>query len=109
MGGGGCSGFEFGGLEDDEVLVDGLEGGVGEARGAVVERAAVEDEVEPLVEGAGGKAVEEGFLVEAAVVEVGVGEGSAEAGVGEGLAAVDEFGLEGGVEIVPGDPVGDPL
>jgi len=98
---------EFSGLEDDEVLVDGLEGGVGEAGGAVEQGAAEEDEVEPLHEGAGGQTVEEGLLVEASVVEVRVGEGGAEGWVGEGLAIVDELGFEGGVQVVFVNPVGD--
>ena len=58
------------GLEDDEVLVEGLQGGVGETGGAVEDRTAKEDHVEPFDERSAGKAIEDGLLVEAAGVEV---------------------------------------
>ena len=61
-------------LEDDEVLVEGLQGGIGEAGGAVEDGAAEEDHVHPLEEWASWEAVEDGLLVEAAGVEVGVAE-----------------------------------
>jgi len=61
-------------LEDDEVLVEGLQGGIGEAGGAVEDGAAEEDHVHPLEERAGRETVEDGLLVEAAGVKVGVAE-----------------------------------
>jgi len=100
---------EFFGFKDDHIFVEGLQGGVGEAGGSVEDGAAEDDHVEPFDEGAGGEAIEDGLLVEATGVEVGVAKGGAERGVGEALLAVDEFGLHGGVEVVLGDPVGDSL
>jgi len=55
------------GLEDDEVLIEGLQGGVGETGGAVENSSA-----NPLESGAAWKAVEDGLLVETAGVEVWV-------------------------------------
>ncbi len=95
------------GLEDDEVLVEGLQGGVGEAGGAVEDGAAEEDHVEPLEERTAGEAVEDGLLVEAAGVEVRVAEGGDERGVLQALAADDQLGFHGGVEVVLLDPAGD--
>ena len=94
-------------LENDEVLVEGLEGGVGEARGAVEDGPAKEDHVKPLEQGTAGKAVEDGFLVEAAGVEVGVAECGEEGRVLQALVAGDKLGLHGGVLVVFGDPVSD--
>src|SRR2546423_15572249 len=71
----GAAAAEFFGFEDDEVFVEGLQGGVGEAGCAVEDGAAAQDHVEPLEERAAGKAIEDGFLVEAAGVEVGGAEG----------------------------------
>ena len=62
-------------LQHDEVLVKGLEGGVGEAGGAVEDGSADKQHVEPLDERAGRETVEEGFLVEATLVEIFRGEG----------------------------------
>ena len=73
--GSGSAAAELSGLEDDEVLVEGLQGGVRDASGAVEDGAAEEDHVQPLEEGASGEAVEDGLLVEASGVEVGVAEG----------------------------------
>ena len=70
----GCE-AEFAGFEDDEVLVDGLEEGVGDAGAAVEEGATEEEHVGECEDGAGGELVEEGFLVEAAGGEGGVGGG----------------------------------
>ena len=100
---------QFAGLEDDEVLVDGLQEGVGEAGVSVEDGSAEEEHVEELDEGAGGELVEEGLLVEAAGMEVRVAEGGAEAGVGEALLRVDERGFHGAVTVVLFDPVGDAL
>ena len=62
-------------LEHDHGFVDGLEQGVGEA-GTAVEEAALEHvEQQELDQGAGGQAVEELLLVEAAAVEVALEEG----------------------------------
>jgi hypothetical protein len=97
------------GLENDEVLVEGLQGGVGEASDAVKDRSAEEDHVEPLDERAAGQAVEDGLLVEAARVEVWVAEGCDEGGILQALVADDQFGLHGGVEVVLLDPAGDAL
>ena len=83
------------GLEDDEVLVEGLQGGVGEAGGAVEDRAAKEDHVEPLDERAAGKAVEDGLLMEAAGVEVRVAKGCNERWILQALVADDQLGLHG--------------
>ena len=94
------------GLEDDEVLVDGLQGGVGEAGGTVEDRTAKEDHVEPLDEGSAWKTVEDGLLVEAAGVEVRVAESRHERRVLQALVSDDEFSLPGGVEIVLVDPAG---
>jgi len=71
----GSAAAEFLRLDDDEVLVEGLQGGVGEAGYAIKDCATDPDHVEPLEERAGGKAIEDGLLVEAAGVEVGVAEG----------------------------------
>ena len=60
------------GLEDDEVLIEGLQGGVGETGGAVENSSANEHHVSPLDSGAAWKAVEDGLLVETAGVEVWV-------------------------------------
>ena len=98
---------KFAGFENDEVLVEGLEGGVGETGDAVEDCATDEDEIEPFEEGTGGEAIEDGLLVAAAAMEVGMGECGAKGGVLEGLAADDESSFEGGVEVVPVDPVGD--
>ena len=59
------------------------------------------------IEGAGGKAVEDRFLVEAAGVEVWIAEGSEERGVLQALVADDELGLHGGVLVVLFYPAGD--
>jgi hypothetical protein len=72
--GSGSAAAELSGLEDDEVLVEGLQGGVRDASGAVEDGAAEEDHVHPLEEWASWEAVEDGLLVEAAGVEVGVAE-----------------------------------
>jgi hypothetical protein len=81
------------GLEDDEVLVEGLQGGVSEPGGAVEDCSAKKDHVEPLDERAAGKAVEDGLLVEAAGVEVGVAECGDERWVLKALIADDQLGL----------------
>jgi len=83
------------GLEDDEVLVEGLQGGVGEAGGTVEDRAAKEDHVEPLDERTAGKAVEDGLLVAATGVEVRVAEGCDERWVLQALVADDQLGFHG--------------
>ena len=105
----GSAALELFGFEDDQVLVEGLQGGVGQAGTAVEDRPADEDHVEPLDERAGGEAVEDGLLVEAAGVEVGVAEGGHQRGVLEALLFIDELGFHGGVGVVLGDPVGDAL
>ena len=74
----GSAALEFFCLEDDEVLVEGLQRGVGEAGGAIEDRAAYEDHVEPFDSGSAGQAVEERLLVEAAGMEVRVAESGAE-------------------------------
>jgi len=96
-------------LQHDEVLVKRLEGGVGKARGAVEYSSANEHHIEEFYERAAGEAVEEGFLVEAALVEVSGGEGCCEGGILQALVVVDELGFHGGVLVVLGYPVGDAL
>jgi len=96
-------------LQHDEVLVKRLEGGIGKACGAVEYSSAKEHHIEEFYERAAGEAVEEGFLVEAALVEVFGGEGRCEGGILQALLVVDEFGFHGGVLVVLGDPVGDAL
>ena len=59
-------------FQDDEVFVERLQGGVGEAGCAIEDSAAEEHHVEPLDEGAAGQLIEERLLVEAAGVEVGI-------------------------------------
>jgi hypothetical protein len=61
--GSGSPAAEFSGFEDDEVFVDGLEGGVGEPGGAVEDGPAQKDHVKPLEKGTPGKAVEDSLLV----------------------------------------------
>ena len=101
------AGAKLFGLEDDEVLVKGLESSVGEACGTVENSSAEEDHIEPLEERATGEAVEDGLLVEAARVEVGVAQGGDERWILQALIADDELGLHGGVEVVLLDPAGD--
>ena len=105
--GSGAATAEFFRLEDNEVLVEGLEGGVGETSCAVEDGSAEKDHVEPLKERAAGETVEEGLLVEAAGVEVGVAKSGSERGVLQALTAEDQFRLHGGVDVVLLDPVGD--
>ena len=57
-------------FEDDEVLVEGLQGGVGEAGGTVEDGSSDEHHIEPFNEGAAGKAVEDCLLMETALVKV---------------------------------------
>src|SRR6266567_4389722 len=93
-----CSGsaaLEFPGLEDDEVLVKRLQGGVGEAGGAVEDGSADEHHVETLDDGAAGEAVEDGLLVEAADVEGG-DLGVLEPGVEEEVAAAKAEATDSG-------------
>src|SRR5260370_39247388 len=89
----GATAAEFLSLEDDEVFVEGLQGGVGEAGRAVEDRAAAQDHVEPLEERAAGKAIEDGLLVEAAGGEVGVAEGGEQRTVVQALAADEQLGF----------------
>lgn len=99
--------LEFAGFDDDEVLVDRLEGGAGEAWAAVEDGSAEEDQVEPLDDGAAGKAIEDGLLVDAAGVKVGVAEGGPEGWGLQDLLAVNDLGFERGVAVVLVEPVGD--
>ena len=64
------SATEFFRLEDDHVLVDGLQCGVGDAGCTIEDRTSYEHHVTPFDEWATRHAVEERFLVEAARVEV---------------------------------------
>jgi len=105
----GSAAAEFSGLEDDEVFVDGLEGGVGQAGGAVEDGSAEEDHVKPLEDGPPGNAVEDGLLVETASVEVGMAESGEEGRVLQALVAGDELCFHGGVLVVFGEPVSDAL
>lgn len=82
-----------------------MQGGVGEAGRAVEDRASDPDHVEPLEERAGGKAIEDGLLVETAGVEVGIAKGGEYRGVLQALVAGDQLGFHGGVEIVLLDPL----
>jgi hypothetical protein len=107
--GSGSAAAEFLRLDDDEVLVEGLQGGVGEAGGAVKDGSAREHHVEPLEERAAGHAVEEGLLVEATGVEVGVPKCGSQGWVLQALVAGDQSGFHGGVEVVLLDPLGDAL
>ena len=95
---------EFLVLKGDEVFVEGLQGGVGEAGGAVQDGTAEEDHVEPLQKRAAGKAVEDGLLMESASVEVRVAESGYQGWILQSLIAGDELGLHGGVEVVLLDP-----
>lgn len=108
-GGSGSSPAEFFRFEDDEVLVDGLQGGVGHAGGAVEDGPAGEDHVKPLEQRAAGEAVEEGFLVEAAGVEVWAGQSGLQGGILQSPIANDQLGFHSGVEVVLCDPVSDAL
>src|ERR1700761_1786469 len=95
------------GLENDEVLIECLKGGVGEAGGAVEDCAAEEDHIEPLDERPAGKAVEDCLLMDASGVKVGVAQCGDERWVLQALVADDQLGLHGGVEIVLLDPTSD--
>jgi len=83
-----------------------LESRVGKTCGTVQDGSAEEDHVEPLEDGASGETVEDGLLVEAAGVEVGIAQSSAERGTLQALIADDKLGFHGGVLVVLGDPVG---
>jgi len=86
---------KFFGLEDDEVFVEGLQSGVGEARWTVEDGSAEENHVEPLEERAAGETVKDGFLVKAASVEVGMTERGDEGGILQTLITDDEIGFHG--------------
>ena len=95
------------GFKDDEVLVESLQGGVGQASGAVEDRTAKKDHIEPLDERAARKAVKERLLVEAAGVEVGIAKRCDDRWILQALVADDQLGLHGRVEIMFLDPTSD--
>jgi hypothetical protein len=107
----GSTALELFGFKDDEVFVDGLQGGVGEAGGAVEEAAFDDVEKDEFDERAAWEAVEEFLLVEAALVKIFHRERGTEMGEDASGGCVglpvgeDLLGLKGGVLVVAVEPV----